>query len=125
MANIAGKIGMKVLTIAVGIPVGIVAKRTVEQAWTTVHPDDPPRKPTQPGATWGDALGWGALSAVGVVAADMLTRKGAEGAWRFLIGTEPPQPKTTKAMKKLERAQERVSKDDADATVVSTPTPLP
>ncbi|MDT4893912.1 MAG: hypothetical protein QOE97_2947 [Pseudonocardiales bacterium] len=125
MANIAGKISMKMLTIAVGIPVGIVTKKVVEQTWTTVRPDDPPRKPTQAGAKWGDAIAWGALSAVGVVAADMFTRKGAEGAWRFLIGTEPPPPKTTKGMKKLERAQERVSSDDADATVVSAPTPLP
>ncbi|HEV7193422.1 MAG TPA: DUF4235 domain-containing protein [Jatrophihabitantaceae bacterium] len=109
MANIVGKIGMKVATIIVGIPVGIVTKKVVEQAWATLRPDDPPRKPNESGVRWGDAISWAALSAAGVVAADLATRKGAESAWRTVMGTEPPAPKQTKAQKKLEAAQEKVS----------------
>jgi uncharacterized protein DUF4235 len=109
MAKVAGKIGMKVLTIIVGIPVGILSKRAVEHTWATARPGDPPRKPNQAGVRWVDALGWAALSSAGVVAADLLTRKGAETAWRTLLGTEPPAPKTTKAQKKLEKAQDHVS----------------
>jgi hypothetical protein len=108
MANIAGKIGMKVAKIIVGIPVGILTKRVVERAWATARPDDPPRKPAQAGVRWGDAIGWAALSSAGVVVADLLTRKGAESAWRLLLGTEPPPTKTSKAQKKLEAAHEKV-----------------
>lgn len=103
MANIAGKIGLKVVTIAVGIPVGIATKKLIERGWTTLRPDDPPRKPSDPNVRWTDALGWAALSAAGVVAADLLARRGAESIWRTVLGTEPPTPKS-KEQKKLEAA---------------------
>jgi len=89
MANIAGKLGLKVVTIAIGIPVGILAKRAVEKAWLAARPEDPPRKPNDPDVSWGDALGWAALSAVGVAVADLVTTKGAASVWRSLTGGEP------------------------------------
>jgi hypothetical protein len=107
MANIAGRVAMKVMTVVLGIPVGIVTKKVVEKAWDATHPDDPPRRPNEAGVHWRDALAWGALSAAGVVAADLITRRSAESAWRVLIGTEPPPPKTTRAEKNLEQAQQR------------------
>ena len=113
MANVAGKLGMKVLTIAVGIPVGIVTKKVVEGAWQVTRPHDPPRKPTDDGVRWTDAIAWGAISAIGIVAADLLTRRGAEEVWRTLLGTEPPAAKTTKAEKRFEGAQEKVSNVEA------------
>lgn len=109
MANVVGKIGMKVTTIIIGIPVGIATKKVVEAAWAAMRPDDPPRKPHDSGVRWADAVSWAALSASGVVAADLLTRKGAESLWRVVMGTEPPPPKVSKAQKKLEAAQEKVS----------------
>jgi hypothetical protein len=93
MANIAGKIGLKVLTIIVGIPVGIVAKKVIEKAWHAARPADPPRKPAERDARWQDVIAWAALSAAGVVAADLVSRRSAEVAYRTLIGTEPPVPK--------------------------------
>ena len=108
MANPAGRITMKLMSVAVGIPVGIVTKKLVEQAWATARPADAPRKASEPGVRWGDAITWAALSAVGVVVADLVTRRGAEEVWRTLIGTEPPPPKTTKAEKKLEKAAEKL-----------------
>jgi hypothetical protein len=104
MANIAGRVGMKIMTIAVGIPVGIATKKAVERLWLTARPDDPPRKPSEAGVHWKDAIGWAALSSAGVVAADLLTRRGAQSVWRAIIGTEPPAPKTTRAEKNLEQA---------------------
>ena len=104
MANAAGRLVMKVMTIAVGIPVGIATKKLVDQAWATARSSETPRKPSDAGVRWGDAISWGALSAAGVVIADLVTRKGAEEVWRTLVGTEPPPPKTTKAQKKLEKA---------------------
>ena len=109
MANLVGKIGMKVTTIIIGIPVGIATKRVVESTWAALRPDDPPRKPHDSGVRWGDAVSWAALSAAGVVIADLVTRKGAETTWRAIMGTEPPPPKVSKAQKKLEAAQEKVS----------------
>ena len=99
MANIAARIGMKVTTIIGGIPVGIITKKVVERAWAMARPDDPPRKPSEAGVRWGDAISWAALSAAGVVVADLMTRKGAESAWRNVIGIEPPAPKPGKARK--------------------------
>src|SRR5438445_934796 len=104
MANGAGRLAMRVLTIAVGIPVGIATKKAVEATWSTARPADRPRKPKDAGVRWADAIGWAALSAAGVVAADLLTRRGAEEVWRILLGTEPPPAKPSKEQKKLERA---------------------
>jgi hypothetical protein len=103
MANVAGKIGLKLVTIAVSIPVGIATKKVIERAWTTARPQDPPRKPSDPDVRWTDAVAWAAISAVGVVAADLIARRSAESLWRTLTGSEPPTPKS-KDQKKLEAA---------------------
>jgi hypothetical protein len=103
MANVAGKIGLKLVTIAVSIPVGIATKKVIERAWTTARPQDPPRKPSDPDVRWTDAVAWAAISAAGVVAADLIARRSAESLWRTLTGSEPPTPKS-KDRKKLEAA---------------------
>lgn len=105
MAKGAGKIGIKVMTMVIGIPISMATKRVVQQAWLAAHPEDPPRKPGDEGVRWGDAVAWAALSAAGIVAADLLSRRGAEGLWRFLIGTEPPAAATTRGGKQLEQAE--------------------
>jgi hypothetical protein len=107
MANAAGKITMKIMTIAVGIPVGIATKRLVNGAWNMARTEDTPRKPAERDVRWGDAIGWAALSGVGVVVADLVTRRGAEELWRTLVGGEPPARPGTKAQKKQERAQRK------------------
>lgn len=115
MAEVAGKIGMKILTIALGIPVGIATKKIVERVWAMARPDDPPRKPSERGAMWTDAMGWAALSAAGVVAAEFATRRGAEKTFRAITGNAPPPPKPGKAARKLEAAQAKVDARDAAA----------
>ena len=109
MANIAGRLIMKGLTVAVGIPVGKAVKKAVEGTWSTARSTDTPRKPKDAGVKWGDAVAWAALSAAGVVVAELLTRKTAEEAWRIVMGNEPPPPKKSRAEKNLEQAQEKVS----------------
>ena len=108
MANVAGRLVMKVMTVAVGIPVGIATKKLVDHAWATARSAETPRKPHERGVRWGDAISWAALSAAGVVVADLVTRKGAEEVWRTLLGTEPPPPKPTKAERKLEKAADSI-----------------
>lgn len=93
---VAGRIGMKLMSAAIGIPVGIVTKKAVERVWLTVRPEDPPRKPAEPEVRWVDALGWAALSAVGIVVAELITRRSAEVAFQALTGSEPPSPKPDK-----------------------------
>jgi hypothetical protein len=105
MAHVAEKVSRKLVTVVVGIPVARATKKAVEGVWRTTHSPDAPRRPSERGVRWGDAVTWAALSAAGLVIADLLTRKGAEEVWRTLIGTEPPPRPLTKAEKKLEKAQ--------------------
>jgi hypothetical protein len=100
------KIGMKVMSIAIGIPVGIVTKKVVERAWLAARPEDPPRKPSEADVRWTDAIGWAALSAAGIVVAELLTRRSAEAAYHAITGSEPPPPKQSKKSKKLPTAAE-------------------
>mgnify|MGYP003297664768 CR=1 FL=1 len=107
MANVPGKIVMKVITIAVGLPVTIVTKRVVEKVWVAANPDDPPRSAKQDGVAWSDALAWAALSATAMVVADLVTRKSAASTYRVLTGVEPP-PQKSKAAKKAAKAQAKI-----------------
>jgi hypothetical protein len=98
----AAKIAMKMISVVVGIPVGIATKKVVERTWLAFRPDDPPRKPSEPDVHWVDAIGWGALSAAGIVAAELLTRRSSEAAYKAIIGSPPPPPKKpSKDKKKL------------------------
>src|SRR5258708_11509975 len=107
MANAAGKLGMKVLTIAVGIPVARLTKKAVERAWVAARPTNPPRTASDRNVRWGDAIGYAALTAVGGVIAKLATRKGAEQTWRTITGLEPPPPPPTKEEKKLAKAAKK------------------
>ena len=90
MANPVGKLGFKLVTVAVSIPVGILARKGVEKLWNAARPNDPPHSPSEPGVSWADALGWAALSAIGIAAAELVSLKGAAEVWRTLTGSEPP-----------------------------------
>lgn len=108
MANTAGRLIMKGLTIAVSIPITKAVKKGVDGVWSTARSPETPRKPKESGVRWADAVGWAALSATGIVIAELLTRRTAEEAWRIVLGTEPPPAKKTKAEKKLEKAEEKL-----------------
>ena len=88
MANLGGKLTMKVLTVAIGIPIGIASRSAVERVWIAAGPDRP-REAKDDGVQWADAIGWAALMGVGMTVADLLTRKSAEEAYRFFLGAKP------------------------------------
>jgi hypothetical protein len=111
--SLGPKIVMKLISFGVGIPVGIATKRVVEGTWQATRGAEAPRKPSDPGVRWGDAIAWAALSAAGIVAAELATRRGAEEVWRRVIGTEPPPPKQSKAQKKLGQAQDKADLEPA------------
>jgi hypothetical protein len=100
----AAKIGVKAMNIVIGIPVGILTKKLVERVWVTARPDDPPRKASEADVRWGDAVAWAALSAVGIVVADLVTRRSAAAAFTAITGAEPPPSKPDRASKKLAKA---------------------
>ena len=90
MADAAGKIVLKILTIAISIPVTRAVAKVIERAWLAARPDNPPRTPTDAEVRWADALAWAALSAAGIVVAKLITQRGAESAYRAVLGTPPP-----------------------------------
>jgi hypothetical protein len=103
----AARIGMKAMSVVIGIPVGIVTKKVVERAWLAFRPADPPRKASEPEVNWVDAVGWGALSAAGIVVAELLTRRSTEVAYHALTGNPPPPPKPGKDAKNLAKTSEK------------------
>jgi hypothetical protein len=110
MANAAGKIVMKVLTIAIGIPVGKATKKAVDQTWARTRGDVTARDPKSSSARWVDAIGWAALSAAGMTLAQLATRKGAEQTFKAVLGVNPPPPPPGKAEKKAAKAAKAQAK---------------
>lgn len=102
----AAKIGIKVMAVVIGIPVSIATRKLVDAAWHAARPEDPPRKPHEEGVRWVDAVAWGAMSAAGVVVADLITRRSAEATYRVVTGNEPPPAKQSKAQKKADKSRE-------------------
>ena len=94
MANIAGKLGWKVITMVFAIPISIAVRKAIEKVWIKARPEDPPRDPASPGTSWLDALAWAAVSGIGVAAGRVLASRGAAKAWRGLTGSEPPGAET-------------------------------
>ena len=79
---IGATVGMKVISMAIGIPVGIATRKAIARAWTVARPDNPPKKPHDPDARWGDAIGWAALSGAGVVVAQLVTQSSTRSVYR-------------------------------------------
>jgi hypothetical protein len=106
------KLTMKLISALVGIPVGIFSKKLVQQTWIAARPEDPPRAPGDKGVKWADAIGWAALSAGGLVLAELITQRTSEVAYKAITGSEPPPPDPTKAEKK---AAKKAAKAEASA----------
>lgn len=101
------KIGIKLMGMVIGIPVSIATRKVVERTWSAARAEDTPRKPSERGVRWVDAIGWGVLSAAGVVVADLLTKRSADAAYRAITGNEPPPPKASKSEKKAQKSREK------------------
>jgi hypothetical protein len=101
MAKAAGKITMRVLTIGLGIPLGILGRKAAHEAFNIVRPHAEGHSLTDPDASWGDVVGWAAVSSAAVVLADLLARRGAEEVWKFLLGTQPPPESGSKSRRRV------------------------
>lgn len=104
MANLGAKITMKLMTIAIGIPIGIATRKLVEKVWVAAGPDRP-RTASDDGVQWADAIAWAALTGVGMAIADVATRKAASEAYRTLVGSEPPASIKPKASRRVSAAK--------------------
>jgi len=102
---LGSKIAIKGISVVIGIPVGIVTKKLVERAWLAARPDDPPRKPSEPDVRWTDALGWAAVSAAGIVLAELITQTSAKAAFKAITGNEPPAQPVKDEDKKKAKAK--------------------
>ncbi|SDJ00100.1 Protein of unknown function [Frankineae bacterium MT45] len=111
MAGIVEKATWRAITGVIAIPVGIAVSKSIAQVWLTARPDNPPRRPTDPNVSWGDAAGWAALSAVGVAVGQLITTKGATTVWRGLTGEEPPplREKIQTSARRQSRLTRRIS----------------
>jgi hypothetical protein len=106
MARSSGKVSMKLVTVAVGIPIGIVVRKVVEQIWIATGPNRP-HHATDRQVQWADAISWAALTGVGMAVADLLTRKSAEEVYRALLGAEPPASAKPLASRHVRKAEPR------------------
>ncbi|WP_375493631.1 DUF4235 domain-containing protein [uncultured Jatrophihabitans sp.] len=114
MADAGAKITVKVLSIAIGIPVGIATRKLIERTWQATGATGRPRRPTDDNVAFADAVAWGALSAVGVVIADLVTRRSAEAVYSAITGNQAPPGKASKADKKLDKAAEKAKLVEKD-----------
>jgi hypothetical protein len=103
MANTGSKITMKILTVAISIPVGIAIRRTVEKVWMATGADRPARSPGE-AERWGDAIGWAALTGMAMGVADLVARKSAEELWHTVVGSRAPVQTRPTASKRVRKA---------------------
>jgi hypothetical protein len=114
-----GKFFMKILTLLLRIPIAIAIRKVIARIWAAARPTAEKREPNEAGVRTGDALAWAALSAAGVAAAQLATRRTAEGTYRVVTGTEPPPPPPSRAQKKAAKKEKKqqAKEDSARATV--------
>lgn len=106
---------MKVLTILASIPITKGVQIVIAKIWSKLRPEQPTTNSQDPQVKAGDAIGYAALSAAGVVAAQLLTRKSAETAYRKVLGLEPPPPPPTRVEKRLAKQEAKEAKAEAKA----------
>jgi len=106
---------MKVLTILASIPITKGVQVVIAKVWSKLRPAQPTTNAQDPSVKAGDAIAYAALSAAGVVAAQLLTRKSAETAYRKVLGLEPPPPPPTRVEKRLAKQEAKEAKAAAKA----------
>ncbi|MGY1840482.1 MULTISPECIES: DUF4235 domain-containing protein [unclassified Modestobacter] len=80
----------KLLGASLAIPAGILSRKLITAAWSKTRGGPPPKNPAAPGVSWGDALGWAAVSGVMVALGRLLGNRGATALYQKLTGELPP-----------------------------------
>jgi hypothetical protein len=100
-----GTVGYKVIGMAIAIPSGIAAKKTLQKAWVSSRGHQPPGGKDQKSAQadWLEVVVWATVSAAVTAAVQSAAAHGAAATYRALTGQEPPAKKDRKAKKKAEK----------------------
>ena len=117
MAGKASDMTMRMLTIVIAVPVGMLCRRGVIRVWVAAHRNSPAEGPLYGAARWADAIGWAMLSSAGVVITQLVSRKAAETTYRVVLGSQPELPKDwrrRRAEKALVRARRGTQASDPE-----------
>ena len=117
MAGKASDVTMRMLTIVIAVPVGILSRRGVIRIWVAAHRNTPVQEPLYGVARWADAIGWAMLSSAGVVVTQLVSRKAAETTYRVVLGSQPELPRDwrrRRAEKALVRARRAAQASDPE-----------
>lgn len=90
MAGPIGKVGFKLIGIAISVPTGIIVRKSLHKAWMRSRGAEPPKKPKAPENDWLEAITWAGVSAAVSVATQVATERGAAKAYRALTGVPAP-----------------------------------
>ncbi|HVX43218.1 MAG TPA: DUF4235 domain-containing protein [Mycobacteriales bacterium] len=90
MSGPIGKVGFKLIGIAISVPTGIIVRKTLHKAWVRSRGAEPPAKPKAPESDWLEAIAWTGVSSVVTVATQIATERGAAKAYRALTGLNAP-----------------------------------
>lgn len=102
MWNVISKLLYRVLTLLLYFPIARLVRTAAQHVWVAARPGDPPKDPKKADTSWADALTWALISGVGTAVGRLITTKGAAGAWRAIIGTEPPGHDTKPSEQRLD-----------------------
>lgn len=80
----------KMAAAGAAVVVGLATRKAVDVAWRTMRKGQPPRGPGDPSASWAEALGWAAATAVGAAVGRVVAERGAAAGWRRATGRFPP-----------------------------------
>jgi hypothetical protein len=90
MAGPIGKVGFKIIGMAIGVPAGMVVNKTLRKAWVRSRGSQPPGNPKSPDTDWLEAVTWAGVSAAVLTAGQVVVARSSEAVYRFLTGAEPP-----------------------------------
>lgn len=69
---------------------GIAVRNVMMTAWKSITKQAPPTNPADPATSWGEALGWTAVTGLAVGVARMVASRGAAAGWQRATGSLPP-----------------------------------
>lgn len=69
---------------------GLAVRKALEAGWHAARSTEPPEGPADPSASWGEALGWTVVTAVGMGMAKVVAARGAAAGWHKATGHHPP-----------------------------------
>lgn len=90
MSGPIGKVGFKLIGIAISVPTGIIVRKSLHKAWVRSRGVEPPTKPKAPENDWLEAITWAGVSSVVAAATQVATERGAAKAYRALTGVNAP-----------------------------------